>query len=33
MIYITPHVFYGDENEVVKWNSFRNDELDSTGKK
>ncbi|HNX38107.1 MAG TPA: secretin and TonB N-terminal domain-containing protein [Candidatus Cloacimonadota bacterium] len=33
MIYITPHVFYGDENEVEKWNSFRNDELDSTGKK
>ncbi|MCB5252612.1 MAG: secretin and TonB N-terminal domain-containing protein [Candidatus Cloacimonetes bacterium] len=33
MIYITPHVFYGDENEVEKWNSLRNDELDSTGKK
>ena len=22
MIYITPHVFYGDENEVIKWNSL-----------
>ena len=33
MIYITPHVFYGDENEVEKWNSLRNDELDSNGKK
>jgi type IV pilus assembly protein PilQ len=33
MIYITPHVFYGDENEVEKWNSLRNDELDSTSKK
>lgn len=33
MIYITPHVFYGDENEIEKWNSLRQDELDGSDKK
>lgn len=33
MIYITPHVFYGDENEIEKWNSLRHDDLDGSDKK